>query len=279
MQNKNKPKWHLNEKILNVGNWSWTAVKGKVFFSQIILQPLASDCHNMNSCLFLSLSSLSFGFCVSQPSPTSPATTGRSTSAPPERNTTTTAGRRCPSGRSPKSGWRGSRGDGCTALLRVPSITHGCRLTRVALCSAGNRGKRRQQRAPLSTASPRTGTTEGRPCKPRQPPASPDPVSTASGSATPSFRSFICLHHRCFVLCRLCWRRFASAAQRVMYSDCDSRKNCWFFLIFIANTLPPLSNPRCLVSRFLKMTGPISNQAVCYVSPLGCFLIQSELLV
>lgn len=65
--------------------------------------------------------------------------TGQSTSVPLERNTITTAGQKCPSGRSPKNGWR------------------------------ENRGKKRQQRLLLSTVSQRTGTTEGRLCKHRQP--------------------------------------------------------------------------------------------------------------
>lgn len=64
------------------------------------------------------------------------ATTGQSTSARLERNTITTVGQRCPSGRSPKNGWR------------------------------ENRGKKRQQRR-SSTVSPKTGTTEGRLCKHR----------------------------------------------------------------------------------------------------------------
>lgn len=65
--------------------------------------------------------------------------TGRSTSAPQERNTITTAGQRCPSGRSPKNGLR------------------------------ENRSKKRQQRLLLSTVSPKTGTTEGRLCRHQQP--------------------------------------------------------------------------------------------------------------
>lgn len=65
--------------------------------------------------------------------------TGQSTSARLERNTTTTAGQRCPSGRSLKNGWR------------------------------ENRGKKRQQRLRLSTVSPKTGIIEGRLCKQQQP--------------------------------------------------------------------------------------------------------------
>lgn len=96
------------------------------------------------------------------------AMTGQNTSAPPERNTITTAGQRCPSGRSPKNGWR------------------------------ENRGKRRRQRLLWSTVSPRTGTTEGRPCKQQQRPAlldrsrlrwrSPRRCSPASPSLRPLAR-------------------------------------------------------------------------------------------
>lgn len=65
--------------------------------------------------------------------------TGQSTSAHLERNTITTAGQRCLSGRSPKSGWK------------------------------ENRGKKRRQKLQLSTVFPKTGTTEGRLCKHQQP--------------------------------------------------------------------------------------------------------------
>lgn len=68
-------------------------------------------------------------------------TTGQSTSARPERNTITIVGQRCPSGRSLKSGLK------------------------------ENTDRKRQQRLQLSTASPKTGTTEGRRCRRRQPPA------------------------------------------------------------------------------------------------------------
>uniref|UniRef100_A0AAQ4RHV0 WW domain containing adaptor with coiled-coil a n=1 Tax=Gasterosteus aculeatus aculeatus TaxID=481459 RepID=A0AAQ4RHV0_GASAC len=61
--------------------------------------------------------------------------TGRSTSAHLERNTITTAGQRCPSGRGPKSGSRESS------------------------------GKKRRQRRRSLTVFPKTETTEGRPCK------------------------------------------------------------------------------------------------------------------
>uniref|UniRef100_A0A8C1CL35 WW domain containing adaptor with coiled-coil a n=2 Tax=Cyprinidae TaxID=7953 RepID=A0A8C1CL35_CYPCA len=68
---------------------------------------------------------------------------GLNTSVLQGRSTTTTAGRRCLSGRNPKSGWR------------------------------GNKGRRRQPRwLQWSTVSLKTGTTGVKPCKLR-PPASP----------------------------------------------------------------------------------------------------------
>lgn len=77
-----------------------------------------------------------------QTHPMSRGTTGQSTSAPLGRSTITTAGQRSPSGRSLKSGWRESS------------------------------GRRRPLRLRLLIVSPKTGTTDGRPCKRLQPLAS-----------------------------------------------------------------------------------------------------------
>lgn len=66
---------------------------------------------------------------------TTRATTGLSTSVPLERSTTTTAGQRCRSGRSQKSGSRESN------------------------------GRKNPQRRQWSTVSPKTETTEERPCR------------------------------------------------------------------------------------------------------------------
>lgn len=73
---------------------------------------------------------------------TSLVMTGQSTSAPLGRNTITTAGQRCPSGRSPRSGWR------------------------------ENKDKRKQQRRQLSIVFPKTETTDERLCRQQQSPAS-----------------------------------------------------------------------------------------------------------
>lgn len=75
---------------------------------QALLQGLASYLNTHRHALLISDCSTWFS-CSVHLSPTNLATIGQSTSAHPERNTTTTAGRRCPSGRSPKNGWRGRK--------------------------------------------------------------------------------------------------------------------------------------------------------------------------
>lgn len=125
-------------------------------------------------------------------------TTGQSTSARLERNTITTAGRRCPSGRSPKNGWRGRYNH----LTRISCLyTFYFNLCHVKveylanvlyLCFTENIGKKRQQRLRLSTVSPKTGTTEERLCKHRQPLASLVQVSVTYTITTHIIPSVCC---------------------------------------------------------------------------------------
>lgn len=111
-------------------------------------------------------------------------TTGRSTSAPLERNTITTAGQRCPSGRSPKNGWRGDYNLFIQTTWLYTLYFNQCQAkpdrqildswlilfaSYLYLWFTENRGKKRQQKLRLSTVSPKTGTTEERLCKLRQP--------------------------------------------------------------------------------------------------------------
>lgn len=103
-------------------------------------------------------------------------TTGQNTSVLPGKNTITTVGRRFPSGRSPKNGWRGScYSDG--KIYFVSSLdsshlhfvlTHRWLILLLIVCFTENSDKKRQQRLLLSTVSPRTETTEGRLCKQRR---------------------------------------------------------------------------------------------------------------
>ena len=114
----------------------------------------------------------------------SPGMTGPNTSAPLGRNTTTTAGQRCPSGRSPKTGWRGN----CVSVTglgpSLPKSTKRLWINEIRIhehvpsvlmslcfapCPTESRGKKSPRRLRLSTLSPKTGTTDGRPCKPRRP--------------------------------------------------------------------------------------------------------------
>lgn len=57
-------------------------------------------------------------------SPTNLVMTGQSTSAPLERNTITTAGQRCLSGRSPKNGWRGCCGSFINVFLTIVNVRY-----------------------------------------------------------------------------------------------------------------------------------------------------------
>lgn len=85
-------------------------------------------------------------------------------------------------------------------------------VSQCGMCLIENRGKRRQQRLLLSTVSPRTGTTEGRLCKHRQPQASLVLVSTPYTLLYDhTTTQLLCLHNFYivffFFFC-LAWERF-----------------------------------------------------------------------